>query len=381
MIEHFIEDINLFLQIVLGVFLLSCLVQLVFYLVIFSRGGKRSSDLNNRRKKYPPVSVIICAKNESENLSKYLPLILEQDYPDYEVVVVDDCSEDDTIDLLEELKKKYSHLKVSIIKKDPKFSHSKKLAITIGIKASKNEHLLFTDADCYPSGNQWIKHMARHFNEQTKIVLGIGLYEKKKSLLNLFIRFDTAFIAMQYISFARAKIPYMGVGRNLAYLKTLFFENKGFGKYSQLASGDDDLFVNKTASKKNTVTENHKESHTYSIPEEKWSAWIRQKKRHLTTSQFYQQSTKRILGLEYFTRIMLNAAFIIAIIKYPYPCHVLAIYGFLLFIKAIIFIVNFKRLNENFLFLPSLIIEPLIPVFYGILHISNYLERKKNRWS
>jgi poly-beta-1,6-N-acetyl-D-glucosamine synthase len=376
----FIENTDLITKLILAIFIVSFFIQIFYYLFIFSASTHRSIPLNPRKKKYPPVSVIICARDEAENLKKFLSLILEQDYPDFEVIVVNDCSEDDTEIILNALQKKYAHLKVSTIKKDPVFSHGKKLALTVGIKAANNELLLLTDADCYPSSALWIKYMMRNFDENTDITLGIGLYEKKPGILNMLIRFETAFIAMQYISLARRGKPYMGIGRNLAYKKDLFFKNKGFGPHNQLSSGDDDLFINKTAYKQNTLTETDPNSFTYSIPELKWKNWVRQKKRHLTTGKFYQQSTKRILGFEFISRFLLNLCFIIALFKYNFTGYLLAVYLLQLIIKAIVYNIAFRRLNEKYLFLPSLIIEPLIPLFYGVLHISNFFGRKRNIW-
>jgi biofilm PGA synthesis N-glycosyltransferase PgaC len=376
----FFENTDLITKLILSVFIISFFAQIYYYLIIFSAAARKTITLNNNTKKYPPVSVIICARDEAENLEKFLPLVLEQDYPDFEVVVVNDCSEDDTEIILSAFEKKYAHLKVSTIKKDPVFSHGKKLALTVGIKAAKNELLLLTDADCYPNSRLWIKYMMRHFNENTDIVLGIGLYEKKPGLLNLLIRLETAFIAMQYISLARRGSPYMGIGRNLAYRKELFFKNKGFGPHNQLKSGDDDLFINKTAFKQNTATETSRDSFTYSIPEKTWKNWLNQKKRHLTTGKFYQPSTKRILGFEFLSRFFLSLSFILALFKYNFTEYLLAIYFLQLITKAVVYNKTFKRLNEKNLFLPSLIIEPLIPFLYGVLHFSNILERKRNKW-
>lgn len=377
----FIEDTDLITKIILGIFMLSFFIQIFYYLFFFSAGLRKSPPLSKRVNKYLPVSVIICARDEAENLKNFLPKILEQDYPDFEVIVVNDCSDDETEIVLNSFQKKYPHLRVSTIKKDPVFTHGKKLALTVGIKAAKNELLLLTDADCYPNSELWIKYMMRHFDKNTEIKLGIGLYEKRKGLLNLFIRFETAFIAMQYISLARRGKPYMGIGRNLAYKKELFFKNKGFGLYNQLSSGDDDLFINKTAFKKNTLTETHPQSFTYSIPELNWKNFIRQKKRHLTTGKFYQQSTKRILGLEFLSRFLLILCLMVGLFKYSFFEYLLGIYFLQLIIKGIVYNIAFSRLNEKYLFLPSLLIEPLIPVFYGVLHISNILERKRNRWN
>jgi len=228
---------------------ISWIIQLLYFLVFYIRIAFKINQKSATEKK-EPVSVIICAQNEAENLKNNLPAILEQNYENFQVIVVNDCSTDNSQDILSEMMTRYPNLYVTRIDKDEKFSHGKKLALTVGIKAAKNEWLLFTDADCKPADKNWIASMASNFTEKTDIVLGYGGSIKSKGLLNRLIRFDNLFIALQYFTFARAGIPYMGVGRNLAYRKSLFFKARGFASHHHIISGDDDLFVNQNASKK-----------------------------------------------------------------------------------------------------------------------------------
>lgn len=363
-----------------GLFIISIFVQLYFYLFIYPKSFRLSPELNTKIRKYPPVSIVICARNEAENLEQKIPLFMSQEYPDFEVVVVNDRSEDDTKEVLEKLKKKYPSLRSTNIAPDPKFLRGKKLALTLGIKSAKNPYLLLSDADCEPSDNQWIKYMMRNYQENISIVLGIGLYKKRKGLLNLIIRFETAFNAMQYISLARAKKVYTGVGRNLSYKKEAFFTNKGFASHLKLESGDDDLFVNEVSNSQNTAIETHPGSFTYSEPETRWGSWVNQKKRHLTTSGYYRTSSKFILVAAYFSNISLILAFVFLVVEPMFKIYVLLAYTVLLLIKGINFKIAFNSLGEKYLFLPSIIIEAVIPWFYGFLHIINLFERKRSRW-
>lgn len=375
-----LEDTGLINKGLLIIFFLSFLVQIIYYLFIFSRARKINPPLKKDRKKFPPVSLIICARNEAVNLKSNLPAFLEQDYPEFEVIVVNDCSEDDTAEVLDSFAKKHSNLKICTIKKDRKFTHGKKLALTIGIKSAKHDILLLTDADCTVESKEWIKYMTRNYQDKNDIVLGVGLYKKRKGLLNLLIRYETAFIAMQYISMARIGRPYMGVGRNLSYRKQLFFDNRGFASHLKLESGDDDLFISEVSNKSNTVIENHPQSITWSEPETKFRDWIKQKKRHLTTGKFYQQPVKRILGLEYLSRILLVISFVLLLFRYQYFILPLIVYILSLIIKSIINILVFKGFNEKFIFLPSILMEIFIPILYSYLHFTNYIDRKRSRW-
>jgi cellulose synthase/poly-beta-1,6-N-acetylglucosamine synthase-like glycosyltransferase len=381
-LKNFITGLELHVLIVSGLFILTFLVQAYFYLRFYRRAFYRKSTLNDKPViPNVPVSIIICARNESVNLEKNLPLVLDQDYPDFEVIVVNDRSEDETEDILKRFSAKYGNLHISEVRHDPKFTTGKKLALTLGIKAASNEWLLLTDADCCPDGRNWLSRMQRNFRDDKDIVIGYGAYRRKKGFLNLLIRFDTLFNAMQYIGMATAGKPYMGVGRNLAYRKTLFFANKGFASHSNLFSGDDDLFVNETANSKNVAVELHPESFTWSDAEDSFKNWARQKKRHLTTGSRYRTAAKFRLIIENLSRFLFIASFVYLMFTFLYWQYVLIAFGVLYILKGIVYKIVFTRLNESFLFLPSLIIEPLIPLLYSYLHISNLTERKRRRWN
>ena len=124
-----------------------------------------------------PVTVIICAKNEAENLRNFLPLVLEQEYPKFQVVVVNDGSKDETPEILAAFETKYPHLYVTNIEHTHPYPHAKKLAQTIGVKAATYDQLLFIDADCRPATSHWIEKMQAHFLPRKEIILGYGAYE------------------------------------------------------------------------------------------------------------------------------------------------------------------------------------------------------------
>ena len=286
--------------------ILAWTVQMCYYIIVFIRIRKRPTV-----KQYQspmPVSVIICARNEAANLREKLPTILEQDYPDFEVIVVNDCSTDDSALVLAELKQKYPKLYVTEVPFDRRFSHGKKLALTVGIKAAKNEWLLLTDADCAPVSKWWIKTMSQNFTDQNDFVLGYGGYNQRKGFLNRLIRYDTVFIAMQYYTYTEIGMPYMGVGRNMAYRKSLFERTRGFSSHSYLMSGDDDIFVNQNAQKKRIVCESNPSSFTLCEPKENFSQWNKQKQRHFSASERYKTKHKVILALETLSRTYFYAA-------------------------------------------------------------------------
>ncbi len=289
----------------LGLLFIAFGAQIFIYLyyytgVIFH--AKNDTKIEAENELQPAVSVIICARNESENLEHFLPLVLEQNYPNYEVIVVNDGSSDETEMLLARLKLLYPHLRDTYTPDNTDVISRKKLALTIGIKSAQNELLLFTDADCRPTSTEWISEMVRHFSPETEFVLGYGGYLPRKTLLSRLISYDTLFIAMQYLGFAQRGKPYMGVGRNLAYRRSTFFANRGFAGSLHIASGDDDLLVNKFANQNNTRIATTAKSTTLSVPKATFGEWFHQKERHLTTAPFYSSESKKNVTLEPTTR-------------------------------------------------------------------------------
>lgn len=252
----------------------------------------------------PSVSLIISAKNEADNLQKHLSKILTQQYPNFEVLVVDDHSTDHTLTVLKKFKEKHPHLKI-VEATHFKDLPGKKAALTAAIKMAQHEILLFTDADCFPNSPFWIKKMAARFTNDIDIVLGYGPYRKTKGWLNKFIRFETTLTALNYFSFALRGMPYMGVGRNMAYRKNVFNKANGYTKHKHIASGDDDLFISQVATPTNVALSIHPDSWCYSEAKKSWPAYIKQKNRHVSTSTSYKKNIQLLLGFYALTHILM----------------------------------------------------------------------------
>lgn len=282
-------------DILLFLFLAATAVQLFYWLLVFSRLASHRQPLSPADREREPVSIIICARNEAENLRQNLPYFLAQDYPEYELIVVDDNSSDKTCEIILEFQKRSSILRLVSIKADT--SSGKKEALTQGIKAARFEILLLSDADCRPASSMWVESMQAALKQPVKIGLGFSPYLRGKGILNAFIRFETVYSAIQYLSFALMGLPYMGVGRNLAYRKSLFFESGGFAAHADLASGDDDLFINQAANRQNTEVILSPLAFVFSIPKSTWGGYYRQKSRHLTTGIRYRFVHQLALGL------------------------------------------------------------------------------------
>ncbi|HEX5554984.1 MAG TPA: glycosyltransferase [Chitinophagaceae bacterium] len=362
-------------------------IQVFYYLFFYSRlAFYKPADAGIAQQDAPPLSVIICAKNEQRNLKRNLPVVLQQHYldlmhrPYYEVVVVNDNSDDDTAFILRDLSPGYPHFRYLDLHQSAKGIPGKKYPLTMGIKSAVNDHLLLTDADCRPSSANWLPIMAGGFGEGKEIVLGYGAYESRPGLLNKVIRFETFFSALQYLSFALAGVPYMGVGRNLAYKKELFFRHKGFLSHHQLPSGDDDLFINAAANGKNTRVVIDPEAITYSTPKTDWGSWFNQKTRHLSVGRHYKPKHKFLLGLFSVTQFLYYPLLILALFYHPFLWITLYVFAARLILQGIIWRGSLKRLNEQDLFWYCWLLEIGMCLYY-IVFTPALLRKPRMRWN
>ena len=284
------------------IFFVALAVQLIYILFVFTKLVVHSDF--ETASEMPPITIIVAASNELQNLRELLPLLDSQDYPNFEILVADDRSSDGTYDYLLTNEGNIKRLQFLRILDLPQHFTAKKFAVTMAIKKSKYDILLFTDADCRPESDQWLKIMAKQMDNGKAIVLGFSKYNFMPGALNALIRYETFQTALQYFSFALAKVPYMGVGRNLMYKKSLFWKNNGFTRHYGLLSGDDDLFINAAANRNNVAICVSDDATTNSVPKETWKDWFIQKKRHLSVGKKYKFRDKFNLGLLWMSELI-----------------------------------------------------------------------------
>lgn len=360
------------------VFTVCILIQLFYFWGFYARLAFYKVP-DSEQSYFQPVSIVISAKNEYINLKNNLPVILEQEYPEFEVVLVNDASDDETIFLLEDLARQYPHLKVVSIQQDLNFFKGKKFPLALGIKSAKYEHLLLTDADCLPQSKEWINIMVSGFAGGKSIVLGYGKQREKKGWINKVIRYETAFTAIQYLSLALGGIPYMGVGRNLAYHKSLFYKAKGFISHYKVSSGDDDLFVNQMAENKNTAISIHPKSFTVSEAKNNFKEWWRQKRRHLSTGKYYKRKHKLVLGAYTASLIVMLVAFVGLLILNFKIYFILILLAVRYLSQLFIFKKSFNKLDEKKLLVISPVIELFLTLIYPLI-VGINLVFKQSRW-
>jgi len=360
-------------------FCLVTLIQLFYYWGIFRKLAFFKPE-NTIESNILPVSIIICARDEALNLQKNLPAVLKQNYQaPFEIVLINDNSLDESRYILEKLSKEFPLLNTIELKQEAKFIPGKKYPLSIGIRSSKYDIVLLTDADCIPATENWVTKMQEGFNDDTQIVLSYGPYLKQKGFLNKIIRFDTFHSALQYLSFALLKMPYMGVGRNMAYKKELFYKLKGFSSHNHIPSGDDDLFINAAANKTNTNVVLDPAAFTYSDPSNNFNKWFKQKTRHFSTASHYKPLHKFLLSLYSLTNFLFYPLLIVCLFFFNWKI-VTAIAMIRLITQSIIMYKTMAKLEERDLF-PWFIVMDFLMIFYYPLFFPALIRKPKSAWN
>ena len=365
------------MEVLFILFVVAVLIQLLYLLIIFRELAVYKAP--SKVEKVPAVSVVICARNESARLERNLPLFLEQDYPEFEVILVNDNSEDDSELLLLKLAAKYPRLVVRTITQESNIMKGKKYPLTVGIRAAKHEIVLLTDADCAPIDKHWISSMASVYDGQTEIVLGYAPYRKYGTLINKYIRYETFMNGLSYLSFALAKMPYMGVGRNLSYRKKIFYSNNVFPKHPHLVSGDDDLLINKAANGSNTKVQLSSSSLIYSEPKKSWDEYWGQKRRHVSTAKYYRKGNLFLLGLYSVSHLLFYCFFILVMMYSPYQLIAGVLFGIRMLTQAFIFRACMKKLGELDLFWYFPLMDFLF-LFYYLKLFPDVFQTKPASW-
>lgn len=368
---------NQFSFIVLIIFGIALLIQLIYHWGVFSRVAfykKKTQPKDDSQ--LEPVSVVICARDAYEYLTELVPALLSQDYPDFEIVIVNDCSDDETEEYLKDLARREPKIKPVQLKQHLNFFNGKKFPLSMGIKSAKNDLLVLTECNCMPTNDLWLRSVVECYGNKTEIVIGYSPYVQKKGTLNRLMRFDALQNGLLYLSAALKHHAYMGIGRNLSYRKELFYRNKGFISHYTTSVGDDDLFISQTANKKNTEVLIDAQNAIRTAPTRSFRLWMRQKSSRYSTISKYSARARLSLGLFYTSQFLFYAAFIALLILKPafglsfgavFYIPILVFFFLLRFgTQLLIYHKASKRLGEKGL-LPGLIVYDVLFAFLSPL--------------
>lgn len=371
--------------IIIGLYFAFFIIQLVYYLYLFRKPYRHATNNKNEndtfsgnKKELPGISIIITAKNEEENLKKNLSSILEQDYHNFEVIVVNNSSTDSTDDVLDSFRAKYPNLYVTFLPIRPDDKNDKKLALSLGMKAAKHDILLFTEPDTKPLSNKWVYEYAKTFDKKKDVVIGACQLEIEKTFFKKYILFDNLFSGIKYTSMALAKKPYMGIGRNMAFRKNLFFDNKGFSSVLNMEDGEDNIFINRITTKENTVVLLSQKSMVVSSVVDSILSWRNIKTKYLATRRYYNGNRTKILSFEIFSRYAFYALFVaLCSISANSSLYLILFFAILLFL--IRYSIQLMVINKNSKMYNAGSFYFSIPLFDLAKPIANHLFLKKRK--
>lgn len=366
MVDSIMTEVLLFSVSIL--FLFTFLLQMIWYWGLFSRLAFHKS--KDRLLFKQPVSVVVFTGDTFSNLKENIQQILDQDYEDFELLVVNNSGDEEIELYLESMSKQYPNLQVVNINDKLNFFKGRKFPISIGIKSAHNDIVLLTEPICKPVDRQWIDTMQGNFSRLTDVVLGYSTYPSFSGFFHKLVRFDNMFSGMKYLSLAMNGIPYTGNGRNIAYRRSLFLKKKGFINHYQISEGDSDFFVNRASSAKNTRVEISHVSHTIYNSYIKYRSWIRDKKRELLSLKNYKLKHKILVFSYSFSYILFLAALITLLSFNYYMYFVLGI--FLIRLLSQLFITKkcMNQLNEKELLLISPLLELILLVSFFLIRFS-----------
>ena len=329
--------------IILIIFGVCLIVQLLYHWSFFTKVAFYKRNARPKlNEELEPVSIVLCARDAYEYLVDLIPALLKQDYPDFEIVVVNDCSDDETEEYLKDLERNEPRVKPVQLKQHLNFFNGKKFPLSMGIKSAKNDLIIFTDCNCMP--------------------------------LNRIMRFDALQNGLLYLSAALCHHPYMGIGKNLSYRKELFYRKQGFISHYTTSVGDDDLFINQAATKKNTEVLIDAEDAILATPPSTFHLWARQKSSRYSTIPQYDGPSRLMLSGFYVSQFLFYASFIALLALCAQPAFAITngamfyipilVFFFLLRFGTQLFIYHkaSKRLGEKGL-LPGLIVYDFLFAF------------------
>ena len=332
-----------------------------------------------KEKNTEPVSIIVCAHNEFENLKRLVPLLLQQQYSKFEVLIADDRSTDASFEYFKREYSSNTDFKIIRVEENKDGENFKKHALTRAVGMAEFELLLLTDADCIPHSDLWISSMVSALGQNEEIVLGYSPYEYRKGWINKLIQYETLHTAVQYLSFALSGLAYMGVGRNLLYKKSVFERNHGFATHIRTTGGDDDLFIREVARKNNVAICIDERGQTVSIPKENYLTWFKQKRRHLSVGTSYKWRHKFLLGLQMLSHTLFYLSVLTLLGMGYYTAFLFLMIRSLVFV--VIFVLIARKLGNKYIRWWLLLPMDIVYIFNNLIIALSLVIYKKIKWS
>lgn len=358
---------------ILTFYIIFTLIQISYWILFYFAFTKISRKKKTTKTKHIPISIIVCFKNEAENLKHNFQYWATQLLDDDELILVNDFSTDDSLQVAQNLTTGSDNITILNVSSD---FPGKKQALTEGVEAARTSIILVTDADCVPNP-EWRKTVANQVEENTDFVLGYGPIKYASGVLNLFQRFECVMTALQYFSYASFGFPYMGVGRNMLFRRSIF--DRKIYRDKAIASGDDDMLVSAKANSKNTKLCIDSSSFVTSEGTKSWRSYFKQKARHVSSSVVYKPAIKFLLGLFATCQILILPLFIVLLFTSYFRIAILLCL-LRLFVIFIVLLINGNKLKAHDLFIYTPVLDTMLSIYYLLLGFLSFTNNK-SRWN
>ncbi|MBR6904753.1 MAG: glycosyltransferase [Bacteroidales bacterium] len=357
------------------------LIQLVYYYVIYGRFAfhRKKSALGFRD---IPVSVVIVVRDDAALAVQNLPLLLEQQYSSYEIVIVNDRSRDEhSLQAIREYKDRFPNIKLVDLSTAVSTSRGKKMAISMGVKCATYDHILLTSPDCKPASRLWLSKMAQNFQFQQRIVLGYNTFEKKKGIYSHFLHFDNLISAVQYFAHALMHSTYRGDLNNVAFVRPLFYKQNGFIAYNHLLYGEEDIFIHRASTPNNVAVEFDPDAVTLQQHSPSYGYWRLHKVSLFFTRKFNSLKNRILLSGYELTNLLFYGILALAIvISMHQPLALYIAIGIAVLRIASLYVVMgiaAKKLHETQIIPQLLFYDLLFAILTPLLWLSAKLHHKK----
>ena len=353
------------------ILILACLFLILNVIILLSLQQRESVPQLNIQNK---ISIIIAAKNEAHNIPSLAASIKGLNYctNNFEVILVDDESSDDTFQTAIELTKELGNFR--IIKVHDKTLPAKKGALTFGISHAENFLILITDADCLIP-KEWLKIYSSKFDEGYDFIFGPAPFTEGDSFANKAARFENLRSSILVFAAAKLNIPYSAAARNFGFRKSAFDAIKGFSNTTETLSGDDDLLLREAVKHKMKIgTILNEDAFVFSSTKKSLGEYLTQRARHTKTSLYYLKRHQFILGFWHLLNILMLCSVILVPVNSLFLIPVIIKLAF----DVLIVWIEQKKLGCKF---KPLEIIPL-QIFYEILLIINFAGAnfRKDSW-
>ncbi len=329
--------------------------------------------------KIHPMSLLITFRNEEANLKDNLPSLFENGNNAYEVVAVDNCSQDNSLDVLTSLKNEHPNLRISSLRQ---FTfHSDKMAHNIALKAACHDWVTVIPPSINVTGKEWLREISSRLDTDNQVSVGYSNIAPKSSFFNLLFRCELFFQQLKSFGFIVNRLPFVISQENVVFNKQQYFNVGGFrGKINE-PFAKLELVINSFIRKAPVSLILTKETAVYRKEDITWKDYVELLKKEEIVRKHLPPGIRFLLILYEWIFLLFAPIAVVLLVRIPEIWPVVTsmviclIFCYLLIIKKLLL-----RLQEFKLFLPSFLIALILPYIKLMFRIRYIRYGRRKEW-